>query len=186
MTLSQTSVHSHASSPKLSPSHIPPTELQALTDDPNFDPAAVGPKNESPYAEVRSAVANTDDPTMPVSTLRAWVIGLFWTIVVSGANQFFHFRYPAVGISLVRFQLFFSVISVPSVAKSSRLCKIKFVPTLLSLLMGNLWARYVPKVSLFGISLNPGPFTIKEHVMIAVMSDVGDGAAYAVSIAPLS
>jgi hypothetical protein len=58
---------------------------------------------------------------MPVSTFRAWVIGLFWTIVVPGANQFFHFRYPAVSIARVRLLLFLSVISVPSVAKSSPL-----------------------------------------------------------------
>ncbi|KAI0291282.1 hypothetical protein BC826DRAFT_912486 [Russula brevipes] len=31
---------------------------------------------ESPYAEVRSAVANTDDPTIPASTFRAWAVGL--------------------------------------------------------------------------------------------------------------
>ena len=123
---------------------------------------------------------------MPVSTIRAWVIGLFWTIVVPGANQLFHFRYPAVVISPVRLQLFFSIIFVLSVAKSSPLLKIKLVPLLLSFPMGNLWARYVPKVSRFGISLNPGPFTVKEHVIITVMSGVGDEAAYAVSLAPLS
>ena len=186
-TSPQTSVRSRSSSLQrwiTRPSHIL-TELQALADDPNFDPAAVGTKDESPYAEVRSAVANTDDPTMPVSTFRAWVIGLFWAIVVPGANQFFYFRYPAVGISPVRLQLFFSDISVPSVAKSSPLCKIKYVPVLLSLPVGKLWARYMPKVSLFGISLNPGPFTVKEHVIITIMSGVGNGAAYAVSIAPL-
>jgi len=32
-------------------------------------------EDDSPYPEVRSAVANTDDPNIPVSTLRAWVIG---------------------------------------------------------------------------------------------------------------
>ncbi|KAF9022022.1 hypothetical protein BDZ89DRAFT_1042483, partial [Hymenopellis radicata] len=31
--------------------------------------------DESPYPEVRSAVANTDDPEMPASTLRVWIIG---------------------------------------------------------------------------------------------------------------
>lgn len=46
------------------------------------------------------------------------------------------------------------------------------------------WARYLPNISLFGIPLNPGPFTIKEHVIITTMVDVGLGAssAYAVSI----
>ena len=32
-------------------------------------------EDDSPYPEVRSAVANTDDPTVPVNTLRTWVIG---------------------------------------------------------------------------------------------------------------
>lgn len=93
---------------------------QALVDDPNFDPAAVVPKNESPYPEVRCAVANTDDPTMPVSTLRAWVIGLLFAIVVPGTNQFFFFRYPAINIGQVCLPLFFMLFCI---VESSRLCK---------------------------------------------------------------
>ena len=50
--------------------------------------------------------------------------------------------------------------------------------------MGKLWARYVPNVSLFGISLNPGPFTVKEHVIITIMSKIGATPAYAVSATP--
>jgi hypothetical protein len=70
-------------------------------DDPNLDPTAIELEDESPYPEVRSAVANTDDPTIPVSTLRAWVIGLLWAIIIPGVNQFFFFRYPSVTISSV-------------------------------------------------------------------------------------
>jgi hypothetical protein len=40
--------------------------------------------------------------------------------------------------------------------------------------------------SLFGISLNPGPFTVKEHVIITIMSGVGSTPAYAVSETPVS
>ena len=69
--------------------------------DPNFDPSAPAIQDESPYPEVRSAVANTDDPTMPSFTLRAWVFGLVWTVLISGVVQFFYLRYPAVGVSLV-------------------------------------------------------------------------------------
>jgi hypothetical protein len=58
-------------------------------------------EDESPYPEVRSAVANTDDPTMPTSTIRAWVVGLFWAVLLPGVNQFFLFRYPAVYIDQV-------------------------------------------------------------------------------------
>ena len=54
------------------------------------------------------------------------------------------------------------------------------VPLLLSYPIGKAWARYLPNVSLFGMSLNPGPFTIKEHVIITIMATVSDGAAYAV------
>lgn len=32
-------------------------------------------EDDSPYPEVRSAVANTDDPSMPSSTIRSWTIG---------------------------------------------------------------------------------------------------------------
>lgn len=38
---------------------------------------------------------------MPVSTLRAWVLGIFWAILIPGMNQFFYFRYPSVAIGSV-------------------------------------------------------------------------------------
>ena len=40
----------------------------------------------------------------------------------------------------------------------------KLVAQLVSYPMGGLWARFMPAVNIFGVSLNPGPFTIKEHV----------------------
>jgi hypothetical protein len=60
----------------------------------------------------------------------------------------------------------------------------KYLPMLLSLPICNAWARYLPNISFFGIPLNPGPFTIKEHVIIIVIASVGSGPAYAVSVAP--
>jgi len=39
-------------------------------------------EDDSPYPEVRSAVANTDDPDIPVSTIRAWVLGLIFAIIL--------------------------------------------------------------------------------------------------------
>jgi hypothetical protein len=73
-------------------------------DDSNFDPTATLLQDESPYFEVRAAVANTDDPRMLSSTFRAWVIGLIWTVLLSGANQVLFFRSPSVEINLVHFQ----------------------------------------------------------------------------------
>lgn len=70
-------------------------------EDPNIDQSAVAFDDDSPYPEVRSAVSNTDDPSIPVNTFRAWVIGLIWAIILPGINQFFFFRFPAVTVSSV-------------------------------------------------------------------------------------
>lgn len=59
-------------------------------------------EDDSPYPEVRSAVANTDDPSMPSSTVRSWTIGLVFAIVMAGLNQFFYYRFPSVTIGNVR------------------------------------------------------------------------------------
>ncbi|KAI0275630.1 small oligopeptide transporter [Russula aff. rugulosa BPL654] len=126
-------------------------------DDPNFDPTAPVLEDESPYPEVRAAVANTDDPTMPSFTFRAWIIGLIWAALIPGVNQFFSFRYPSIGIG-------------------------QFFSQLLSLPIGKAWARYMPNISFFGIRLNPGPFTIKEHVIITIMAGVEFEPAYATDI----
>jgi hypothetical protein len=70
-------------------------------DDPNLDRSHIGDlEDDSPYPEVRSAVANTDDPDMPCNTWRAWTIGLIFAVVISGLNQFFFFRYPSVNIGV--------------------------------------------------------------------------------------
>ncbi|KAH9917728.1 OPT oligopeptide transporter [Fomitopsis serialis] len=126
-------------------------------DDPNIDFDAVGLEDDSPYPEVRSAVANTDDPDMPVNTIRAWCIGLCWSIILPGMNQFFFFRYPSITVTGV-------------------------VAQLLSFPIGRLWARLMPRVKFFGMSLNPGPFTVKEHVLITIMATVGYSSAYATDI----
>ena len=59
-------------------------------------------EDDSPYPEVRSDVANTDDPTIPVNSLRVWVIGVIWAIIIPGMNQFFFFRFPSVTVGGVR------------------------------------------------------------------------------------
>ena len=43
----------------------------------------------------------------------------------------------------------------------------------------------MPNVKIFGVSLNPGPFTVKEHVLITIMATVGYQSAYAVSTSML-
>ncbi|KZP16460.1 small oligopeptide transporter [Athelia psychrophila] len=129
-------------------------------EDPNLDKAeAVAGvlEDDSPYPEVRSAVANTDDPSIPVATIRSCVLGMIWAVLIAGLNQFFFFRYPTVNISSI-------------------------VAQLLSFPIGRAWAKYMPNVKIFGMSLNPGPFSIKEHVFVTICATVGGASAYATDI----
>ncbi|KAI0368540.1 small oligopeptide transporter [Pilatotrama ljubarskyi] len=125
--------------------------------DPNYDTDITWLEDDSPYPEVRSAVANYDDPSMPVNTFRAWALGVLWAIIIPGVNEFYYFRYPSISLGGIVAQL----VTFP---------------------LGRAWARWFPSVKLFGISLNPGPFTIKEHVLITIMAGVGAQAAYATEI----
>ncbi|KAJ7318124.1 small oligopeptide transporter [Mycena albidolilacea] len=99
---------------------------------------------DSPYPEVRSAVANFDDPEMPASTIRSWILGILFSILIPGMNQFFHFRYPSVVAQLIAFPI------------------------------GSTWARWMPDISLFGIKLNPGPFTAYATDVVAVQKTFYD------------
>ncbi|KAJ7292102.1 OPT oligopeptide transporter [Mycena rebaudengoi] len=166
--------------------HRAVTEVDALEadvlpnfDDPNLDKdAAIAGilEDDSPYPEVRSAVANTDDPSIPVSTLRAWTLGVIWAIIIPGLNQFFFFRYPAVTVTSVRAPFFahytFSTPNATLILHPRSSPNSSPFP----------WARFLPNVKLFGIALNPGPFSIKEHVLITIMAGVGAGSAYATDI----
>ena len=58
----------------------------------------------------------------------------------------------------------------------------QIVAQLLSFPLGRLWARFMPNVKVFGIAINPGPFTVKEHVLITIMANVGYQSAYAVCL----
>ncbi|KAI6095502.1 OPT oligopeptide transporter protein-domain-containing protein [Pisolithus croceorrhizus] len=109
-------------------------------------PAAKQPRARR--AQVRAAVANTDDSSIPAMTLRTWVLALAWAVITPGLNQFMFYRYPPVAIS-------------------------SFVLQLLSFPIGKLWARYIPRKRIFGVSLNPGPFSMKEHVLITMIASVG-------------
>lgn len=129
----------------------------AYFDDPNLDRDHLDLEDDSPYPEVRSAVANTDDTTIPCGTLRAWIIGLICAVIVPGLNQFFFFRFPSVTIS-------------------------SLVAQLVSFPIGLFLARFTPKWKVLGVELNPGPFSVKEHVLITTMATVAGNSAYATDI----
>ncbi|KAN0062617.1 hypothetical protein ACQY0O_005154 [Thecaphora frezii] len=114
-------------------------------------------EEDSPYPEVRAAVSNVDDHTMPVMTFRAWTLGLFFSIVIPGINQLLSYRFPSVTIS-------------------------SFVAQLACYPMGVFMARVLPekvvKTPFGSFTLNPGPFNVKEHTVITVMSNVTYQRAY--------
>ncbi|CAO3564077.1 unnamed protein product [Mortierella alpina] len=115
----------------------------------------------SPIDEVAAVVPNTDDPSLPCMTFRFWVMGLASIFSLSFINQFFFFRESPMVVGALVVQL----ISYPA---------------------GQFMARVLPsrKFHLFGFtfSLNPGPFNVKEHVLITILASCGAGTAYAVDI----
>ncbi|KAF9189566.1 hypothetical protein BGZ51_009461 [Haplosporangium sp. Z 767] len=122
---------------------------------------ALEEEDDSPIEEVRVTISNTDDPSMPCNTFRMWFLGLLFTAIVSFVNQFFYLRQTQISIG-------YSVVA------------------LISLPMGHFMARVLPTqdFNLLGwrFSLNPGPFSIKEHVLIGTMTAVNTSTAYAVDI----
>ncbi|GKV26602.1 hypothetical protein SLEP1_g35869 [Rubroshorea leprosula] len=130
----------------------------------------VGEDELSPVEEVRLTVANTDDPTLPVWTFRMWFLGLLSCALLSFLNQFFAYRTEPLVITQITVQ----VATLP---------------------IGQFMAAVLPKTQ-FQIpfpglgskkfSLNPGPFNMKEHVLITIFANAGSafgsGSAYAVGI----
>ncbi|KAL0692025.1 hypothetical protein Bca4012_059205 [Brassica carinata] len=122
----------------------------------------------SPIEEVRLTVTNTDDHTLPVWTFRMWFLGLISCALLSFLNQFFSYRTEPLVITQITVQ----VATLP---------------------IGHFLAKVLPKTR-FGIpgfgstrfSLNPGPFNMKEHVLISIFANAGSafgsGSAYAVGI----
>lgn len=100
-------------------------------------------------ADVNGIVSSTDDPTVPVSTFRVWFIGLWFSVIGSCINNFFAERLPGIGISGFVAQL----VAYPAGKLCERILSTKKYKTL-----GYEW------------SLNPGPFTAKEHILITIMS----------------
>ncbi|CAL5410326.1 unnamed protein product [Camellia sinensis] len=134
------------------------SSLQMESQKPNGDPAA---EERCPVEEVALVVPETDDPSLPVLTFRAWFLGLSSCVILIFLNTFFMYRTQPLSISGI-------------------LMQIAVLP------FGKFMAATLPtrKFGLMGrtFSLNPGPFNMKEHVVITVMANcavsTGGGDAY--------
>uniref|UniRef100_A0A2P2KAG1 Oligopeptide transporter 1-like isoform X1 n=3 Tax=Rhizophora mucronata TaxID=61149 RepID=A0A2P2KAG1_RHIMU len=120
-------------------------------------------ENVHPIEEVRLTIPITDDSTLPTLTFRTWVLGISACVLLSFINQFFGYRTNQLSVSSVTAQ----IVVLP---------------------LGKLMASTLPTKPIhvpftkWKFSLNPGPFNLKEHVLITIFANCGSGGVYAVSI----
>jgi OPT family oligopeptide transporter len=119
-------------------------------------------ENLSPIEQVNLTVPTTDDPSTPVWTFRMWFIGLLICAILSFLNQFLSYRTEPLTVSALIGQ----IAAMP---------------------LGKFMAATLPtKVFLSGtrspFTLNPGPFNMKEHVLITIFANSGAGTVYAIYI----
>ncbi|XP_059653162.1 oligopeptide transporter 4 [Cornus florida] len=145
-----------------------PITTTTIPDPEKFFSAGDDEDDVSPIEEVRLTVPNTDDPTLPVWTFRMWFLGILSCCLLSFLNQFFSYRTEPLVITQITVQ----VASLP---------------------VGHFLAAVLPtakfRIPGFGpktFSFNPGPFNMKEHVLISIFANAGsafgNGSAYAVGI----
>lgn len=97
------------------------------------------------------------DIDVPVSTIRAWTIGLLLTTIASALNSYFSLRAPTITITSIVAQL----VAYP---------------------VAMLWDLIFPdrEFKVLGVKFNfkPGPFNIKEHTIIVVMANANFGGGF--------
>lgn len=124
----------------------------------------------SPIEQVRLTVPVTDDPDLPIWTFRMWVLGLLSCVLLSFINQFLSYRREPLVIG----QITVLVASFPL----GRL--------MAAVLPTRKWVVRLPGLGHQEFTLNPGPFNVKEHVLISIFANAGsafgNGPAYAVMI----
>lgn len=131
---------------------------------PNKSIFEIEPENEnlSPIEQVNLTVSITDDPSIPVWTFRMWFLGILICAVLSFLNQFFYYRTEPLTISAL-------------------------VGQIAAMPMGRFMAATLPTTvylqgTRFAFTLNPGPFNMKEHVLITIFANAGAGTVYATGI----
>ncbi|KAF9477891.1 oligopeptide transporter [Pholiota conissans] len=134
---------------------------------------------DSPFPEVRASVSNIDDPDMPAMTIRMWFVGLILCMSSSALNVFFNFRSPAPSIV----PLVLLLVSYPF----GKFLAFSLPITTYRIPCPNLPRRWFPAhqpcfaLSRLFFSLNPGPWNIKEHVLVFIMANVATGNPYALN-----
>ncbi|KAK6200889.1 OPT oligopeptide transporter protein-domain-containing protein [Scheffersomyces amazonensis] len=111
----------------------------------------------SPYPEVRAVTDPYDDPSLPVETVRVYILGIVWTAIGAFINQFFAERQPSISLSSAVVQLFL----YPS-----------------GILLSKILPNKSFKVWKYTFDLNPGPYNHKEQILATIFYSVSAGTSY--------
>eukprot|EP00253_Pinus_taeda_P001021 PITA_01021 len=117
---------------------------------------------QSPIEQLALTVPTTDDPGIPVMTFRMWVLGILSCVILSFLNQFFGYRREPLTITAISAQI---VVLPLGQLMAATMTRKKFFT-------GSKWE----------FSLNPGPFNMKEHVLITIFASAGAGSVQAIHI----
>ncbi|GFF51453.1 oligopeptide transporter 5 [Aspergillus udagawae] len=115
--------------------------------------------------EVRQLVSLTDDPTLPTITFRYFLLSVIFVVPGAFLSQMSHYR-----TTQAPYSVFFVQIACHYV--------------------GHFLARWLPAWTIripltkWAFSLNPGPWSIKEHVLVTLTA--ASGATYNLGYAPIS
>ncbi|KAG2694187.1 hypothetical protein I3843_08G125000 [Carya illinoinensis] len=116
----------------------------------------------SPIEQVALTVPVTDDPSLPSFTFRTWILGTLACVLLSFLNQFFWYRREPLSITSISAQI--AVVPLGHLMASTMTDRVFF--------KGRRWE----------FTLNPGPFNVKEHVLITIFANSGAGNVYAIHI----
>ncbi|KAJ9116430.1 hypothetical protein QFC22_004872 [Naganishia vaughanmartiniae] len=147
---------------------------------------------------VARTVPSTDDPSLPSLTFRAILLGSVFCVLGAAASQVFYFSkgatlpcecrithtkafsvYPAMTCNRIKVSRIracpSSLFTLCSLETSSAPSFSIYFVLLTTYPLGHLMAQYVPRKTVFGVDLNPGPFGIiaSSGGTSAYASDIG-------------
>ncbi|XP_065858498.1 oligopeptide transporter 7 [Euphorbia lathyris] len=145
-----------------SPSSPSPSPSSSSSEITNQKQQISSEEENSPIKQVALTVSTSDDPTLPVLTFRMWFLGTFSCILLSFLNQFFWYRTEPLSITSISAQI--AVVPLGQLMAAKITDRVFF--------RGTKWE----------FTLNPGPFNVKEHVLITIFANSGAGSVYAIHV----
>ncbi|KAJ2481950.1 hypothetical protein IWW56_001443, partial [Coemansia sp. RSA 2131] len=110
---------------------------------------------------IDSAVPASDDPDMPSLTFRVVVLGTVFTCALAFTNAYYWFRSNPIALGIPVVQL----LSLPAGWALAQVLPRRQFQT-----FGKQW------------TMNPGAFSIKEHVLISVFANASTSTVYALEL----